>query len=100
MRKQGSWETRQFFLNMGNSCMFGVGSGLFGKIKQDVKKGFEMYRKCGRIDDDELGWIRELSNERFVCGKELDLSGSFDKGLFLLIDNLCFQRKVFVLFMW
>ena len=62
------------FINMGNLYMFGKG------VEQDWEKGIEMYKKCGIISDDELGWIRKLSNEKYVCGKELNL-----KCLFLLL---------------
>ena len=74
------------FLNMGNCYMFGKG------VKEDWKKGIEMYGKCGKIDDDELGWIRGLSNERYVCGKELYLTCLFfyfmRKPSFLFISNV------------
>jgi hypothetical protein len=75
--KAGELGNKAAFLNMGNTFMFGAGSGLLRKVKPDVQKGIEMYGKCGRIDDGELGWIRELSNERFVRGAELDLNGLF-----------------------
>ena len=65
--KGGELGNKAAFLNMGNCYMFGQG------VSEDWKKGIEMYGKCGKIGDDELGWIRELSNDRYVCGKELDL---------------------------
>ena len=56
---------------------------MFGKgVEEDKKKGIEMYGKCGKISKRELGWIRELSNDKFVCGKELNLGC-----LFLLIEQ-------------
>ena len=69
--KAGELGNKAAFLNMGNCYMFGKG------VKQDKKKGIGMYGKCGRIGDGELGWIRELSNDKFVCGKKLNLSGSW-----------------------
>ncbi len=75
--KAGKLGNKAAFLNMGNTFMFGAGSGLLKKVKQDVKKGIEMYGKYSLIGDPELGWIRELSNDRFVCGTELDLHGLF-----------------------
>ena len=74
--KAGKLGNKVAFLNMGNCYMFGKG------VKQGKKKAFEMYGKCGRIGDDELGWIRDLSNDKFVCGTELDLIS-----LFLLFEQ-------------
>ena len=65
--KAGKLGNKAAFLNMGNCYMFGKG------VKEDWKKGIEMYGKCGRIGDGELGWIRELSNDKFVCGTVLNL---------------------------
>ncbi len=65
--KAGKLGNKAAFLNMGNCYMFGKG------VKEDKKKGIEMYEKCGRIGDDELGWIRKLSNDRYVCGTKLNL---------------------------
>ena len=65
--KGGVLGNKAAFLNMGNCYMFGKG------VKEDKKKGIEMYEKCGSIGDDELGWIRELSNDKFVCGTVLNL---------------------------
>ncbi len=59
------------FLNMGNCYMFGKG------VNEDLSKCIEMYEKCGKIGDDELGWIKALSNDRFVCATALNLSGLF-----------------------
>ena len=78
--RSGELGNKAAFLNMGNCYMFGKG------VSKDKKKGIEMYGKCGKIGDDELGWIRELSNDRYVCGKELDLYC-----LFLFIDNHTFS---------
>ena len=73
----GELGNKAAFLNMGNCYMFGKGvySGfwLWAKEKADKKKGIEMYEKCGKIGDDELGWIRRLSNDRYVYGEVLDL---------------------------
>ena len=59
------------FMNMGNCYMFGKG------VKQDRRKGVEMWKKCGKIEESEVMWMRKLSNDRFVCGEELDFSGLF-----------------------
>ena len=59
------------FMNMGNCYMFGKG------VEQDRRKGVEMWKKCGKIEESEVMWMRKLSNDRFVCGIELDLSGLF-----------------------
>ena len=77
--KAGELGNKAGFLNMGNCYMFGRGMIFwFGEsITQNKKWGIEMYGECETIGDDELGWIRELSNDKFVCGKELDLSGLF-----------------------
>ena len=55
------------FMNMGNCYMFGKG------VEWDRRKGLEMWKKCGKIEESEVMWMRKLSNERFVCGEELDL---------------------------
>ena len=80
--KGGKLGNKAAFLNMWNCYMFGKG------VKMNRWEAFWTYEKCGKIDDDELRWIRKLSNDRYVCGEELDLSGSDDKCLFLLMDNL------------
>ena len=64
------------FMNMGNCYLFGKGVG------EDKRKGIEMWKKCGKIEGSEVMWMRKLSNDRFVCGKELNLTGLF---LLLLI---------------
>ena len=69
--KGGELGNKAALLNMGNCYFFGKG------VEQDKEKGIEMYGMCGGIGDNELEWIRKLSNERFVCGVELDLSGLF-----------------------
>ncbi len=69
--KGGELGNKAAFLNMGNCYMFGKGVG------KDLEKGIEMYEKCGKIGDDELGWIRELSNDRYLCENQLNLSGLF-----------------------
>ena len=69
--RAGELGNKAAFINMGNCYMFGKGVG------QDKKKGIEMYGKCGRISKRELGWIRELSNDKFVCEEELDLESLF-----------------------
>jgi len=69
--KAGELGNKAAFLNMGNCYMFGKG------ISQDKKKAIEMYGKCGKICDDELEWIRELSNDKYVCGITLDLSYNY-----------------------
>ena len=81
-KKAGELGNKAAFLNMGNCYMFGKG------VEQDKKKGIEMYGKCGQIGDDELGWMRELSNDRFVCGKKLDLYGLFfiKQKIMILLD--------------
>ena len=59
------------FMNMGNCYMFGKG------VKEDRWKGIEMWMKCGRIEESEVRWMRKLSNDRFVCGEELNLNCLF-----------------------
>ena len=76
--KAGELGNKAAFLNMGNTYMFGAGS-FFRGVKQDKKKGIEMYGRCGRISERELEWIRKLSNDRFVCEKELDLRCLFPR---------------------
>ena len=63
------------FMNMGNCYLFGKG------VEKDRKKGIEMWKKCGKIEESEWGWLRELSNDRFVCEKELNLYGLFKSRL-------------------
>ena len=78
--KGGELGNKAAFLNMGNCYMFGKG------VEQDKKKGIEMYGKCVQIDDDdELRWMRELSNDRYVFGTELDLYRR--TSLFSMIDK-------------
>ena len=59
------------FINMGNCFVFGKG------VEEDKWKGIEMWEKCGKIEESELWWMRELSNDRFVCSAALDLNGLF-----------------------
>ena len=66
---------------------------MFGKgVKRDKKKGIKMYKKCGKIGDDELGWIRKLSNDRYVCGEELNLYSLFL--LFIPVKFICFYLRM------
>ena len=67
----GELGNKAAFLNMGNCYMFGKG------VEEDWEKGIEMWEKCGKINDDELGWMRELSNDRFVCETVLFLDSLF-----------------------
>ena len=100
--RSGKLGNKAAFLNMGNCYIFGKGvySGFWfwTEEKPDWRKSIEMYEKCGKIGDDELGWMRELSNDRYVCGKKLSLNS-----LFLLIENhtfscyYCFYVCVFML---
>jgi len=64
----GDLGNKAAFLNMGNCFMFGKG------VEEDKRKGIEMFMKCNVIDDDDLDWIRKLSNDMFVCDVKLDLS--------------------------
>ncbi len=59
------------FMNMGNCYLFGKGVG------EDKRKGIEMWKKCGKIEESEVRWMRKLSNDRFMCGEDLDLHGLF-----------------------
>ena len=59
------------YLNLGNCYLFGIG------VSWDKKKGLEMYSKCGEIDSEGLLWMKKLSNDKFVCGKKLELWGLF-----------------------
>ena len=59
------------FMNMGNCYMFGKG------VEQDRRKGVEMWKKCGKIEESEVRWMRKLSNDMFVCGESLDLGCLF-----------------------
>ena len=63
------------FMNMGNCFLFGKG------VEEDGEKGIEMWKKCGKIEESEVMWMRKLSNERFVCGKELYLVSLFQSEL-------------------
>ena len=69
--KAGELGNKGGFMNMGNCYMFGKG------VEQDRSKGIEMWKKCGKIEESEVRWMRKLSNVRFVCGELLDLSGLF-----------------------
>ena len=41
-------------------------------VEEEKQKGIEMWKECGRIDDDDwVGWIREVRNERSVCERWL-----------------------------
>ena len=51
--------------------------GGFGFGTTNKQKGIEMYKKCGIVSDEELKWMRKLSNDRYVCGKELNLACLF-----------------------
>ena len=73
--RAGELGNKAGFMNMGNCYMFGKG------VKQDRRKGVEMWKKCGKIEESEVMWMRKLSNERFVCGEELYLSGLFQSEL-------------------
>ena len=59
------------FMNMGNFYLFE--KSFFDK----KKKGPEMWKKCGKIEESEVRWMRKLSNDRFVRGEVLDLSCLF-----------------------
>ena len=59
------------FMNMGNCYLFGE------RLEEDKRKGVEMWKKCGKIEESEVMWMRKLSNDRFVCGEELNLSCLF-----------------------
>ena len=69
--RAGELGNKAGFMNMGNCYLFGKG------VKEDKRKGLEMWKKCGKIEESEVRWMRKLSNDRFVCGKELDLYGLF-----------------------
>ena len=70
-KRAGELGNKAAFLNMGNCYMFGRG------VERDKKKGIEMYGKCGGIKSEDLGWMRELSNDRYVCETVLDLGSLF-----------------------
>ena len=57
--------------NLGNCYLFGVG------VEKDIKKGLELFGKGRGIKNEDLGWMRKLSNDRYVCEKELNLSCLF-----------------------
>ena len=59
------------WLNLGNCYISGKG------VKKDVKQALDCWKKCGHIEDKDIGWMRELSNDRFLGVKELDLSSLF-----------------------
>ena len=41
-------------------------------VEEERQKGIEMWKECGRIDDDDwVGWVREVRNERSVCERWL-----------------------------
>ena len=65
--RAGELGNKVSFMNMGNYFMFGNG------VERDEKKGIEMWKKCGKIEESEVRWMRKLSNDRFVCWKMLDL---------------------------
>ncbi len=58
------------YLNLGNCYLFGVG------VEKDIDKGFEMYGRCGAINDDDLKWMRRLSNDRYMNVNTLNLGMS------------------------
>ncbi len=57
--------------NLGNCYLFGVGA------KKDLKKVVDMFGKCGTIKDDDLKWMRLLSNDRHMETTSLDLHVCF-----------------------
>ena len=64
---------------------------MFGKgVDKDKMKAVEMYGKCGVINDDELVWMRKLSNDKFVCGEVLELDGLFSITYAHLVSLCCF----------
>ncbi len=73
--RAGELGNKAGFMNMGNCYMFGKG------VKQDKRKGIEMWKKCGKIEESEVRWMRKLSNDRFVCGEKMDLRSLFKSGL-------------------
>jgi len=55
-------------LNYGNCLMFGVG------VPKDQEIALEFWMNCGKIEENEIRWMRELSNSEYVCESVLDLS--------------------------
>ena len=70
--------------NLGNCYLFGVG------VRKDRKKGLELFGKCGGVKNDDLDWMRKLSNCMFVCNKNLDL------GSLLYITSSLFHSPFFL----
>ena len=70
-KRAGELGNKAAFINMGNCYMFGKG------VDKYWEKGIEMYGKCGGIKSEDLGWVRELSNDRYVGETKLFLRGLF-----------------------
>ncbi len=55
------------FLNLGNCFIFGLG------VKTDKRKGLEKYREYGTLVDEDLEWMKKLSNGQYIQTPSLDL---------------------------
>jgi hypothetical protein len=66
--------------------MFGVG------VSENKETGLEYWINGGRIEENDLGWMRELSNSRYVSKSVLDLRGLLFFSFLLL--NLILQEIV------
>lgn len=69
-------------LNLGNCFMFGLG------VRMDKKKGLDMFESCGSLVDDDLEWMRALSNDQRLGKTSLSLGVSFFKKGFIIV---CYQ---------
>ena len=57
--------------NLGNCYFYGIG------VEKDLKKVMEMFGKCETVKDDDLRWMRLLSNDRHMKATSLDLHVCF-----------------------
>ena len=72
-------------LNYGNFLMFGAGVG------EDKERGLEYWMNGGKIEENEMGWMRELSNSRYVSRSVLDLRGLLFHFCFIIFTLVFFE---------
>ena len=56
-------------LNLGMYYLFGVG------VEKDFEKGIEWFKRGGKVEEEEVWMIRELSNREFFMREGIDMSG-------------------------
>ena len=58
-------------LNLGMYYLFGAG------VEKDFEKGIEWFKRGGKVEEEEVWMIRELSNREFFTREGVDMSGLF-----------------------